>query len=82
MTLPRKRHMKTVEYLRKQLKEKYCLCLGDLTLKTLAHNISRTDKSRLKAAGRSYKTGNRKTVAIYVKDLLAPRGRVMRKEAA
>ena len=62
--------MEAVECLRKQLKEKYCLCLGELTLKALAHNISRTDKPRLKVAGRSYKTGRRKTVAVYVKDLL------------
>ena len=62
--------MESVERLRKQLKEKYCLCLGELSLEALIYGLSKTDKEKLKLTGRSYDTGKLKSETIYVKDLL------------
>jgi len=62
--------MESIERLRKQLKEKYRLCLGELSLEALMYGLSKTDKEKLKLTGRSYDTGKLKSEKVFVKDLL------------
>lgn len=56
--------------LRVYLKTKHDLAAGEVTLKKVSDEISELAKTKIKISGRSYKTGNRKTVNVTFKDLL------------
>ena len=62
--------MESVEHLRKQLKEKYCLCLGELSLEALMRVLADAKKDKIKLTGRSYDTGKVISETVCIKDLL------------
>lgn len=64
--------MESVEFIRKQLEEKYALCMGEHSLAQLAKLIGRTAAASVVAGGRSLKTGKKKTMRIAVKHLMPP----------